>query len=158
MPRFDGAPEPLPDGAPAPRDAQFSPDAPEDGAVACGDVVAPYDGPGCAEETLACVGSCDPGDPDCMDACVALDAECDACATRTVISCANSLGCQATWDEFACCAHGSAECAPLSGVDLVECAAPVCDEHLIDYEACIGTIDRAVCAEKVALTCGLSTM
>lgn len=126
-----------------------------DGAADCGDVVAPYVGPGCADETRECIAACPPGVPECMDGCLVGDAECDLCATRTVISCANSLGCQGAWNEFACCAQASSGCSGARGAALVECAPPACDDTLVDYEACLGTIDRTVCAEKVALACGL---
>jgi len=117
-----------------------------------GERLAPYDGPRCRPDTVECLRACE-ADPDpgfCQDECFSSDDVCVQCVNETIIRCAANNGCQAEWDEYACCAEercpGFVEadrlfCAEECGVTFdafVEClnirAIDICEPQL---ERCV---------------------
>lgn len=159
----DGARPPIEGGVPieSPGDASTSrPDAGpgrdagrDAGEDRClGEEVPDYEGPGCAPETLACLGAC--AEADCASACLAADPECQRCFDQTLIACGNELGCQELWDAFACCTDWMCT-SPAEGADRVTCAAEagVCEAELAAYGRCLGGEVVRECQARFA-ACG----
>lgn len=132
------------DGSAARADA-----AADAGALACDAPITPYEGLGCASATRACVAACP--DAACANDCILADRECVTCIDRTLVSCANALGCEDEWFDLACCAQAEPECAGRSGLELLACA-DACDE--VDaYDACVGSIDTTSCGVEITSRC-----
>lgn len=157
--RSDGGVAPPTDAArpPARRDAGMPP---MDSGFGCfPDVfVPPYDGAGCREDTRRCVDDCfASGDPEfCFQDCVASDPECSLCFNQTLISCANGLGCQPEWDEFACCAWTvNPECRDRRDATLIECGMG-CEPNLERYSECINAGPAVMeCVARIGDVCGI---
>lgn len=88
----------------------------------CGTMVPPYDGPGCRDDTLDCLMSCDTDD--CQSRCFDADPDCGSCLNLSIVHCGNREGCQPAWDEITCCADE---------------ASPACRAGIVsgDFEACV---------------------
>lgn len=147
----DGA-TPEDDAAPAPDATTPVPPPEPEGPCERGEIVPPYEGPGCATATLACLETCaaDPSaPPDCSDACLASDPECVVCFNQTIIACSNRLACQGEWNAFACCTETS--CPGVGdGVDRLFCAAEgACLEQLDEYATCADGGGFAACNTEV---------
>jgi hypothetical protein len=87
--------------------------------------------PGCDAATRTCFMGCmtDMCFTDCINA-DSTPMDCNACLNQGIISCANSMGCQGAWDEFACCA--TATCAEDPG-----CIMMMCSDEDMAYGTCI---------------------
>jgi hypothetical protein len=134
-------------------DAAAGDAAADGGALACGDVAAPYVGPGCSPAVLACAVACSPEDADCVGRCLASEPECLRCVNVTLVVCANAAGCQPAWDTFACCARESPQCEAASGLDLLLCA-DACEGELVAYDACLQEL-AGPCLGQLGERCGL---
>jgi hypothetical protein len=126
--------------------------APIDAAVACyEESLPPYAGSPCSDAVIACHRACPAADDDCHDAC--LDEQCEACIYGTIFPCANELGCEPRWREFACCVESVPGCGDLRGFDRTRCA-PSCPMRFEPYATCIeGT--GSECYLLAARVCGL---
>ncbi|WP_236519110.1 hypothetical protein [Sandaracinus amylolyticus] len=131
-PALDAGMVTIADAAMPRRDAAAARDA---GAVVCDGPLPPFEGPTCGRETIECLSDCTT--PDCTEGCFAGDPACPRCLNDAVVRCANTMGCQSDWSEFACCAVASGACAGRRGIDLLQCGAPVCPDELERLGACV---------------------
>jgi hypothetical protein len=99
----------------------------------------------------ACRDLCRRDDEPCRAACV--DGPCDQCIFRTILPCANRLGCEALWQTFACCVEAVPGCSELRGIERTTCAMS-CPMRFEPYATCIeGT--GTECFLLAARVCGL---
>jgi hypothetical protein len=120
-----------PDDGPA-DDGSPPDDAPP--AESCESVVIPTpSAPGCAAATDTCIQSC--MDETCYYGCLDADPDpdgCGECLDDVYVSCANSMGCQASWDAMLCCTDE--HCG--EGVTEAACEA-ACGPELDAFDSCI---------------------
>lgn len=143
---------PLPrDASPSPRDAFAPPPPPRDaGMPVCREgTPSVYDGPRCARSTQACLEGCEDGafdEEECVNDCVRAEPACVECLIGEIVECSvPASGCQAAWDEFACCR--ATECR---GLELIDCFNGPCFDATDRMFACFdSSIDR--CAEAQGL-------
>ncbi len=146
------------DGASPIADASVPPtpsppvDAARRGVCDLGELVPPYDGPGCAPDTLACLEGCmsEPtAPPDCSDGCVAADPECILCFNQSIVSCSNRIACQGEWNAFACCAE--LQCPAIDGgIDRLACAGTgACTAELDAYTTCADGGGFEACSAEI---------
>jgi hypothetical protein len=139
FPTFDGGIAPLDTGVRPRRDA--GPPRPFDaGSGVCvdGERVPSYSGPGCREETTRCLEGCEdePSIGECQNQCLVDDPECVNCYNQTIVSCGNEVGCQAAWDELACCTER--ECPGIGdGVERLACGTDTCFDTFDRYSECV---------------------
>lgn len=129
-------------------------DAPDDddGTECTTETVSPVRDKLCSDSTGACVDACDTGDCifDCLDS--DPNPDCSACVNINIISCANSNGCQADWDQYTCCIDG--ECGQDAGTSCIDMAIEgVCGGDLDRYDECVGTVDIADLCPNVLADC-----
>ncbi|MFK7990219.1 MAG: hypothetical protein AB8I08_29635 [Sandaracinaceae bacterium] len=148
---FDGADDPRPvfdagvvrDVGPPERDARppVDPDAgpadPRPGDV-CedGEQIRPP-AVSCRAETRRCIEDCVDLEPECQERCLSEDPACVTCVNARLLACFNDQGCQAEWDEFACCTE--AFCPDDRGVDRLNCLVPRCEGLLDQYSDCVNS-------------------
>ncbi len=129
-----------------PRRDAFVPPPIDAGGDVCvtGERLAPYAGPTCRPETAECLEGCG-ADPDpgfCQDECFAADETCVQCLNETVIRCAANNGCQAEWDEYACCSEEL--CPGAVEVDRLICSDD-CTSQLELFVDCLNDRALGVC-------------
>lgn len=95
------------------------------------------DTPPCAASTLQCIGNCG-GDRQCWTSCIGQDPNAQLCARcwrNNFRSCANSNGCQADWEVFACCVNRNCSDV-MNQSQLQTCSGSNCNEELETYANC----------------------
>ncbi|MCC7538628.1 MAG: hypothetical protein IT379_20555 [Deltaproteobacteria bacterium] len=76
----------------------------------------PVEGVQCSTDTVTCLNGCT--EYECQEACLSADLPCYSCVYTNLYACSQSMGCQAEWDAYVCCAE-------LNGC-LAEGADPTC--------------------------------
>lgn len=135
-PRFDGAlPDPRLDGALRDADGDARGVARDVGVpmldAGCPGAIAPYVGPSCLAETVACLAAC----PDCVE-CYRADPPCERCVLTEMLRCAVGRSCGGSWSAYACCATRNPGCEGVRGVDLITCSDG-CEDILESVRLCV---------------------
>jgi hypothetical protein len=112
--------------------------------------VGSFDGTACSRDTLSCIAECG-DDFRCREFCLSIDPggeRCRRCINSNYISCVNDAGCQALWEELACCVN--TVCPRERGLP---CLMTECAEENEAWDACEAGIRESGLCDEAALSC-----